>query len=70
MAVGYGPDGSVAPLTDLGWLSPAGQMYSTAYDLAKVHVVLILGGGGCNRVPITLIIHPLTSELLSMQAIV
>ena len=36
MAVGYDPDGSVAPLTDLGWGGPAGQMYSTVNDLAKV----------------------------------
>jgi CubicO group peptidase (beta-lactamase class C family) len=33
MAVGYEPDGSVAPLYDLGWLSPAGQMFSTTADL-------------------------------------
>ena len=36
MATGYAPDGSVAPLTDLGWLAPAGQMYSTTNDLNKV----------------------------------
>jgi hypothetical protein len=36
MAVGYAPNGSVAPPQDLGWLSPAGQMYSTVDDLAKV----------------------------------
>ena len=36
MAVGYAPDGSAAPLQDLGWLRPAGQMYSTVDDLAKV----------------------------------
>ena len=36
MAVGYDLNGSVAPLTDLGWLGPAGQMYSTVNDLAKV----------------------------------
>jgi CubicO group peptidase (beta-lactamase class C family) len=36
MAVGYEPDGSVAPLTDLGWESPAGQMYSTGADLARL----------------------------------
>ena len=38
MAVGYLPDGSEAPLTDLGWLGPAGQMYSTVNDLAKVKI--------------------------------
>lgn len=36
MAVGYAPNGSVAPPQDLGWLSPAGQMYSTVDDLAKL----------------------------------
>ena len=37
MAVGYYPNGNVAPLYDLGWLGPAGQMYSTITDLNKVH---------------------------------
>ena len=36
MAVGYGPDGSIAPLIDIGWEAPAGQMYSTVNDLNKV----------------------------------
>ena len=36
MATGYNADGSVAPLTDLGWIAPAGQMYSTTNDLNKV----------------------------------
>ena len=36
MAVGYDADGSVAPLYDLGWAAPAGQMYSTVNDLMKV----------------------------------
>ena len=36
MAVGYAPDGSVAPLYDLGWEAPAGQMFSTTDDLNKV----------------------------------
>ena len=36
MAVGYGPDGSIAPLYNLGWISPAGQMYSTTADLNTV----------------------------------
>jgi CubicO group peptidase (beta-lactamase class C family) len=30
MAVGYNADGSVADLIDLGWVGPAGQMYSSA----------------------------------------
>ena len=36
MAVGYEPDGTVAPLYDLGWEAPAGQMFSTTDDLDKV----------------------------------
>ena len=39
MAVGYEPDGSVAPLYDLGWEGPAGQMYSTINDLNKVLLI-------------------------------
>lgn len=39
MAVGYAPDGSVAPLYDLGWEGPAGQMFSTTDDLNKVWFV-------------------------------
>ena len=36
MAVGYEINGEVAPLTDLGWNRPCGQMYSTVEDLNKV----------------------------------
>ncbi|XP_003387189.1 PREDICTED: putative beta-lactamase-like 1 [Amphimedon queenslandica] len=36
MAVGYTPDGDEAPLIDLGYISPAGQMYSTINDLNKL----------------------------------
>ena len=36
MAVGYNTDGSEAPLYDLGWAGPSGQMYSTVNDLMKV----------------------------------
>jgi len=36
MATGYNTDGSEAPLYDLGWAAPAGQMYSTVNDLLKV----------------------------------
>lgn len=36
MAVGYLPNGEVAPLVDLGWNRPCGQMYSTVEDLNKV----------------------------------
>ena len=33
MATGYSVDGSAAPLLDLGWISPAGQMFSSTRDL-------------------------------------
>lgn len=36
MAVGYLVNGEVAPLADLGWNRPCGQMYSTVEDLNKV----------------------------------
>ena len=36
MATGYMGGGMVAPLINLGWNSPAGQMYSTVNDLFKV----------------------------------
>ena len=36
MATGYNVDGSAAPLIDLGWISPAGQMFSSARDLGMV----------------------------------
>ena len=36
MATGYLVGGLVAPLFNLGWNSPAGQMYSTVNDLFKV----------------------------------
>lgn len=45
MAVGYEPDGSIAPLYDLGWLAPTGQMYSTTADLNTVS--RIIGNDPC-----------------------
>ena len=39
MATGYLAGGVVAPLINLGWNSPAGQMYSTVNDLFKVCIV-------------------------------
>jgi hypothetical protein len=33
MAVGINPDGSAAPLVDLGWEGPSGNMYSNEKDL-------------------------------------
>lgn len=37
MATGYMSGGIRAPLVNLGWDAPAGQMYSTINDLLKVH---------------------------------
>ncbi|XP_073325450.1 putative beta-lactamase-like 1 isoform X2 [Pagrus major] len=45
MAVGVYSNGQPAPLYNLGWYRPAGQMYSTAADMAKLMMAL-LGGYG------------------------
>ena len=37
MATGYDAQGNEAFFYDLGWVAPAGQMYSTVNDLMKVH---------------------------------
>lgn len=39
MAFPYLPDGKRFPFMNLGWLAPAGQMYSTIDDLAKLGMV-------------------------------
>ncbi|XP_069039981.1 putative beta-lactamase-like 1 isoform X2 [Lepisosteus oculatus] len=41
MAVGFYSNGQPAPLYDLGWYRPSGQMYSTAADLAKLAMVFL-----------------------------
>ncbi|KAM4609810.1 putative beta-lactamase-like 1 [Polymixia lowei] len=41
MAVGVYSSGQPAPLYNLGWYRPAGQMYSTAADMAKLAMVLL-----------------------------
>ncbi|XP_041128767.1 putative beta-lactamase-like 1 [Polyodon spathula] len=41
MAVGFYTSGHPAPLYDLGWYRPSGQMYSTAADLAKLAMVFL-----------------------------
>ncbi|KAA0707641.1 putative beta-lactamase-like 1 [Triplophysa tibetana] len=41
MAVGVYSSGATAPLYDLGWYRPSGQMYSTAADMAKLAMVLL-----------------------------
>ncbi|TRZ02398.1 hypothetical protein DNTS_025766 [Danionella cerebrum] len=41
MAVGVYASGQAAPLYDLGWYRPSGQMYSTAADMAKLSMMLL-----------------------------
>ena len=41
MAVGVYSSGKPAPIYDLGWYRPAGQMYSTAADMAKLAMILL-----------------------------
>ncbi|XP_034023542.1 putative beta-lactamase-like 1 [Thalassophryne amazonica] len=41
MAVGVYSNGKLAPLYDLGWYRPSGQMFSTAADLAKLAMMLL-----------------------------
>ncbi|KAM8927203.1 putative beta-lactamase-like 1 isoform 2-T2 [Pelodytes ibericus] len=41
MAVGFYGSGQLAPIYDLGWYRPSGQMYSTAADMAKLAMVLL-----------------------------
>uniref|UniRef100_A0A3Q0S3R9 Beta-lactamase-related domain-containing protein n=1 Tax=Amphilophus citrinellus TaxID=61819 RepID=A0A3Q0S3R9_AMPCI len=41
MAVGVYSNGKRAPLYNLGWYRPAGQMYSTAADMAKLMMALL-----------------------------
>ncbi|TDH10097.1 hypothetical protein EPR50_G00071480 [Perca flavescens] len=45
MAVGVYSNGQPAPLYNLGWYRPAGQMYSTTADMAKLMMALL----GTNR---------------------
>lgn len=45
MAVGVYSDGRLAPLFNLGWYRAAGQMYSTAADMAKL-MMFLLGAHG------------------------
>ncbi|XP_007535303.2 putative beta-lactamase-like 1 [Erinaceus europaeus] len=47
LAAGFYGSGRPAPLYDLGWYRPSGQMYSTAADMAKLAVALL--GGGSRR---------------------
>lgn len=45
MAVGVYSNGQPAPLYNLGWYRPAGQMYSTAADMARL-MMFLLGSFG------------------------
>ena len=46
LAVGYNEDMSVAPLINLGYENPAGQLYSTAYDLTQFMSLLFQPSDG------------------------
>lgn len=46
MAVGVYNNGQPAPLYNLGWYRPAGQMYSTAADMARLMMFLLGSFGG------------------------
>lgn len=46
MAVGVYRNGQPAPLYNLGWYRPAGQMYSTVADMARLMMVLLGADGG------------------------
>ncbi|CAN9515954.1 unnamed protein product [Ophioblennius macclurei] len=46
MAVGVYGSGQPVPLYDLGWYRPAGQMYSTTADMAKLMMALLGVHGG------------------------
>lgn len=46
MAVGVYANGQPAPLYNLGWYRPAGQMYSSAADMARLMMFLLGSSGG------------------------
>lgn len=46
MAVGVYASGQPAPLYNLGWYRPAGQMFSTAADMARLMMFLLGSSGG------------------------
>lgn len=48
LAAGFYGSGRPAPLYDLGWYRPSGQMYSTPADLAKLAMALL--GSGPRRI--------------------
>ncbi|XP_065141967.1 putative beta-lactamase-like 1 [Paramisgurnus dabryanus] len=57
MAVGVYSSGLPAPLYDLGWYRPSGQMYSTSADMAKLAMMLL---GAYYR----LVLHPDTLKTM------
>uniref|UniRef100_A0A672FFW2 Lactamase, beta-like 1a n=1 Tax=Salarias fasciatus TaxID=181472 RepID=A0A672FFW2_SALFA len=60
MAVGVYGGGQPAPLYDLGWYRPAGQMYSTTADMAKLMMALLgaYGGGVLRRDTLDTMLRP------------
>lgn len=63
MATGYNPDGTVAPLYDLGWNAPCGQMYSSGADLAAFMITFLQSQWMNNTKPI--LSDPSMKEMLS-----
>ena len=49
MAVGYWMAGEEAPLVELGWMAPTGQMYSTTADLNRVRETELCCGMACRE---------------------
>uniref|UniRef100_A0A8C6UBJ7 Lactamase, beta-like 1a n=1 Tax=Neogobius melanostomus TaxID=47308 RepID=A0A8C6UBJ7_9GOBI len=61
LAVGVYSSGQPAPLYDLGWYRPAGQMYSTTADMAKLTMALlgVPGASLLRRDTLTTMLTPL-----------
>jgi len=66
LVVGYDVDGSEVPLEDFGWMSPAGQMYSSVVDLGQLLSAIFTydsakgttGSGGSGTTTTTPILKP------------
>ena len=68
MATGYNTDGSEAPLYDLGWAAPAGQMYSTVNDLMKVRWFSLCDYGCCHFLVACLKFYALILKCLMLDS--
>ncbi|KAM5248677.1 putative beta-lactamase-like 1 [Ctenodactylus gundi] len=65
LAAGFYASGRPAPLYDLGWYRPSGQMYSTPADLAKLAMTLL--GSGPQRLLRADVAKTLLAPLLACQ---